>query len=265
MKTAKEYRSLALETLRGNWKSYVLATLVLTLPIALYEIYTLGMSVMQKEPNIYVLLLLYALLLFLSFPLVYAFQNGCLQKFRKDEGTLLKLMLGIFKCEYLRGLRAYLRVLVLSTLYTLCLSIPTALVTVFFCKFVLGIPFSTLAEPESLNIFMVVMVLTLYVFMIPVFIWTYAVSLTPYLTYDRKELSISACMKESKRLMKGHKWQLFCLQLSFIGWGLLALLTLGIGVLWLLPYQHLSIAAFYEDVLKENATAECSCAAPTQE
>jgi len=48
--------------------------------------------------------------------------------------------------------------------------------------------------------------------------------------------------------MKGKKGKLFLLDLSFIGWFLLCILTLGIGLLWLYPYILTSRAAFYEDV-----------------
>jgi uncharacterized membrane protein len=41
---------------------------------------------------------------------------------------------------------------------------------------------------------------------------------------------------------------LFCLHLSFIGWDILCLLTLGIGNLWLRPYKEASIAAFYKEI-----------------
>ena len=49
-------------------------------------------------------------------------------------------------------------------------------------------------------------------------------------------------------MMKGHKFDLFWLYLSFIGWILLSILTLGIGLLWLAPYMQTAMAAFYEDV-----------------
>lgn len=52
----------------------------------------------------------------------------------------------------------------------------------------------------------------------------------------------------SKRMMKGNKWKLFCLSLRFIGWAILALMTFGIGFLWLVPYIQTSLAKFYEDV-----------------
>jgi len=60
-------------------------------------------------------------------------------------------------------------------------------------------------------------------------------------------------------MMKGYKWKLFLLQLSFIGWMLLCtLFTLGIGYLWLGPYIGLSTANFYENLKKnqENRAAK---------
>ena len=54
-------------------------------------------------------------------------------------------------------------------------------------------------------------------------------------------------------MMRGHKFDLFYLYLSFIGWFLLCLLTAGIGFLWLAPYVDTSLAAFYEDVKSDYA------------
>ena len=58
----------------------------------------------------------------------------------------------------------------------------------------------------------------------------------------------------SMAMMDGHKWDLFCLELSFIGWAFLCVLSLGIGYLWLIPYMYASYAAFYEDVKNEYAS-----------
>lgn len=54
--------------------------------------------------------------------------------------------------------------------------------------------------------------------------------------------------KQSKQMMYGHRFQLFCLQLSFIGWDILATLAFGIGYLWLTPYKQAATAAFYREV-----------------
>ena len=46
-------------------------------------------------------------------------------------------------------------------------------------------------------------------------------------------------------MMKGHRWQLFCLDLSFIGWMIVGVLCLGIGVFFVYPYIEVSRANFY--------------------
>lgn len=57
--------------------------------------------------------------------------------------------------------------------------------------------------------------------------------------------SISQCLSESSKVMKGHKVDLFVLYLSFIGWWLLAAITFGIGALYVYPYQQVTSANFY--------------------
>ena len=87
-----------------------------------------------------------------------------------------------------------------------------------------------------------------FVLIIPGFVKTFAYALTPYLLVDCPDLSPLQCIKLSDKMMKGHKFDLFYLFLSFIGWGLLGILTLGIGYLWLTPYMSTTMASFYQDV-----------------
>ena len=83
---------------------------------------------------------------------------------------------------------------------------------------------------------------------IPGIIASYRYAMMPYLMAEFPELSALDAMRESKRLMRGNKWRLFCLQLSFLGWLLLGCLTLGIGLLWVYPYQSAAEAAFYLEI-----------------
>lgn len=87
-------------------------------------------------------------------------------------------------------------------------------------------------------------------------ILAYAYSMVPYLLYDYPELSTREAMKISREMMSGHKWDLFILDLTFIGWILLAILTLGIGVLFIEPYQQAAHTAFYEDLKNEKLIEE---------
>ena len=56
--------------------------------------------------------------------------------------------------------------------------------------------------------------------------------------------------------MRGHKFELFCLDISFIGWAILAVFTLGIGGLWLTPYENAARVAFYRELVDQKVTVE---------
>lgn len=88
-------------------------------------------------------------------------------------------------------------------------------------------------------------------FIIPGIIKSLAYSMTPFILEEKPELSAYDAIKYSEKLMKGHKTELFLLELSFIGWALLCVLTAGIGYLWLIPYIQTTICEFYEDLKKE--------------
>jgi len=87
-------------------------------------------------------------------------------------------------------------------------------------------------------------------------------SQTFYIIADNPNIKAIDAIRESKRMMDGHKWRYFKLQLSFIGWALLSILTLGIGSLWLAQYTYASYALFYENLkgnkidLEDNMTNE---------
>lgn len=95
---------------------------------------------------------------------------------------------------------------------------------------------------------------TIYIFLwtllliIPGIIKSYSYALTPYILVEHPEMSANEAIEESMRLMDGHKFDLFYLQLSFIGWAILSILSLGLGFFWLIPYQMTTQAAFYRDI-----------------
>ena len=85
-------------------------------------------------------------------------------------------------------------------------------------------------------------------FIVPGIIASYRYALAPYLMAENPDMDVMEAIARSKELMDGNKGRLFCLQLSFIGWRLLCVLTLGVGYLWLAPYQNAAEAAFYLEV-----------------
>lgn len=86
---------------------------------------------------------------------------------------------------------------------------------------------------------------------IPGIVKSYSYALTPFILKDEPELKYNAAIEKSMRMMDGYKMKLFLLDLSFIGWMILFVLTLGIGLLFLQPYMNTARAAFYEDLKAE--------------
>lgn len=121
-------------------------------------------------------------------------------------------------------------------------------------------------------------VLWTLLFVIPGIIKTYSYAMTPYILAENPGMTATEAITESRRIMDGNKWRLFCLGFSFIGWGLLCAapsliaigilasvairtqnllstlwiiplsILVGVGFLFLSPYQEAAWAAFYRDI-----------------
>ena len=69
-----------------------------------------------------------------------------------------------------------------------------------------------------------------------------------FILFDDSDIGVLEAIRKSKAMMKGNKWKLFCLSWRFFWWGLLCVLTFGIGFIWLNPYMLTSKAHFYENI-----------------
>lgn len=104
------------------------------------------------------------------------------------------------------------------------------------------------------RIFVAYLLYTIYTFLwtllliIPGIVKSLSYALMPYILADNPEMSGEQAICRSMAMMQGNKFRLFLLLLSFIWWAILAILTCGIGFLWLYPYMAATMAAFYEDV-----------------
>lgn len=98
----------------------------------------------------------------------------------------------------------------------------------------------------------ILITLSAMLFIFPVVIMYYSLSLSDFILADEPELSSTEAVEKSRAMMKGHRLELFRLDLSFAGWFLLELLTFGLLSLWVTPYQRISHAAFYRNLIKEK-------------
>lgn len=91
-------------------------------------------------------------------------------------------------------------------------------------------------------------------FIIPGIVKSIAYSMAYFVKVEHPEYDWKQCIDESKRITDGHKGELFVLQLSFIGWGIVCVFTLGIGYLWLAPYVQCTYANAYAYLTANRVT-----------
>lgn len=148
---------------------------------------------------------------------------------------------------------------VFSSLASFILTGPLSLgSTILFLNFVKSEPYAmeTLFSgfkrfvPAFLLVLLTVIFIILWslLLIIPGIIVGLSYSMAIFILAENPEISPMDALKESKRIMKGYKWKYFLFSLSFIGWAFLCIFTLGIGLLWLIPYIETSTVNFYLNI-----------------
>ena len=102
---------------------------------------------------------------------------------------------------------------------------------------------------------------------IPGIIASYRYRMALYLLLDHPEMSVMQCIRESKRMMKGHKGELFVMDLSFIGWAILEFIPIvGYAVqVWTTPYISMSYVLYYEALRGADAVNDAGNGGTWQE
>ena len=93
-------------------------------------------------------------------------------------------------------------------------------------------------------------------FIIPGIVKSLSYSMATYILAENKGKSALECINESKEMTMGYKMDLFVLGLSFIGWGLLCVITLGIAGIWVIPYMQATYANAYNSLKPAVVEAE---------
>lgn len=94
-------------------------------------------------------------------------------------------------------------------------------------------------------------------FIVPGIVKSISYSMTFFVMRDYPDMGPDQARKVSMDMMNGHKWEYFCLQLSFIGWILLGLLACcGLGLLFVQPYISTAHAEFYRELKRERGYDE---------
>ncbi len=216
MKTSSEYRALARETLEGRWGEMAGFTLVVLLIVMAVALVTaVPFSVVGTLNNMPWLSstgsgLSTLVNILFAVPLEYALYIYFLKLIRREE-----MMEGNVKTlfqEFQNNWSTFVVAGVLMMLVVLLIMIPTLFIGAI--------------------------------------IFSLAYGMVPFVIFDNPGIAPREALRTSRMMMRGHKAELFLLQLSFIGWALLCILC-PIGILWLSPYMYTATAHFYEDVKAE--------------
>jgi uncharacterized membrane protein len=87
---------------------------------------------------------------------------------------------------------------------------------------------------------------------IPVYVKMYSYKMTPWILADNPAIGYKRALNLSMELTRGHKWNMFVLDLSFLGWAILGLLACGIGIIFLAPYYQAVQAELYATLRQEG-------------
>ncbi|CEI73558.1 DUF975 family protein [Romboutsia hominis] len=225
--TRVELKQLSKSQLKGNWKTPVLVMLV-------YTIATMALSFMSEfssSMGIYLISTIFLIGLAIWFSVGFA---NFFLRFSETDGKAKFDDLLVSKKSILKSLGLFALMFVIGIVLGIIIVFATSSMIVF---------------SESVSTGMIVGALIVGVVLsIPIVILELALAMTPYIFVDKEELGLIDSIKLSIKMMKGNKWNLFVINLSFIGWALLCIITLGIGYLWLGPYIQLTITNFYIDL-----------------
>ena len=249
MKTNSQLRRQARLGLKGNWGMMalcyllvLLATYVLILPVTMGSVIATITSGTQTMTSSLIVNVWQILVAFAMLPASWMLSVMCLRLVRGEYGQQ-QVRLG----EVFEGYRYTNRVVgtyLLQTLVALAaIAIPFAAASFI----------SLLDSRDGSTFYGTFWALMLIIIAIVVFV-SLRLSMIFYLIWDT-QLGPWKVLKESNRMMKGRCWKMFGLWLSFLGWAILAIFTLGIGFLWLVPYINASMGAFYDDIRAEEAAA----------
>lgn len=233
---AREIRAQAREALSGNWATFVLLNVM-------YVLSTVVLSVL----NAFIPIIGYIALMVLTVPLAYGYLKNLLRLKRKETDNAFEFFRYTFN-DFGRAWCVTGRIL-------LKLIVPLIIVGISLIAIVILAVFVTMSAIVGNESALVVSSFGYLIVMVALFIgyvWLIVRGLlcvlSTYIAIDNPQMSAKDTVDLSVKLMKGNRLKYIFLSLSFIGWMILSILTLGIGFIFLFPYMSVAMAFFYENL-----------------
>ena len=230
--TASEIRQEARKCLTGKWGKGALATLIFGV---ITYIISFVLNLVPMVGSIAASII--------SIPLSFGFTVVMMCKLKRNEDFSY---LDFFKAGFDKFVKVWQ-----TTLWIFVKMLAPIVVAIIGAVIMAsGITMSAAGSSGSvLTILGVIVYLVGIIWAIP---RAYSYKLALYIVNDNPNMLSKEAVEKSAEIMNGHRWAYFWLQCTFIGWAILACFTLGIGMLWLLPYMQVSTVAFYDNLIGNN-------------
>ncbi|MEG0510923.1 MAG: DUF975 family protein [Clostridia bacterium] len=228
--TSSDLKDQAKAMLKGNYPVAILVFLIYTLISSV----TVNVDVLDGaalnifgylySPSILVFCIVSVLIVLVIRPLMYGAANYFLNL--KKNNAKLSDILKPFKVRYGRN--------VIAVCLEYAVVYMTMVITAMMC--IILTPLAPLLMILAASFLLV---------------FSYMIRQVPYILMEDEDISAIDALAKSVEMMKGEKWNLFVLELSFIGWFLLSCVTLGISEIYSGPYRHATYASFYKDISRK--------------
>lgn len=229
-----QLKELTKSQLKGNWKTPVLLTLA-------YLVLTFITSLFQEEAqSLPTIIITFIVVWSISVWAAIGIPNFYLEFLKKDGNANFKDVL-VSSNKLLKSLG-----------YTVIIGIISIIVGIISVFTATGLIVSSVFYSAGITIANIVGIILIVLMYIAFLVFTLAIAQVPYIIIERDDLGVIGAMDLSMKIMKGNKWKYFVLELSFLGWGILSVITLGIGFLWLIPYMTLAATNFYKDLTAKD-------------
>ncbi len=236
--SVRDLKAFAKEHLFGNYGPLVTSVILAQLLIWILVRVISSLSDMSSVTGIVIYYLVYILVNVLAGILAYGEALQYLSVASGKPTSVADLFAG-FKQQGEQNAAIAQSALILALLGSL-FSIPSEIVL-------------NLYRTSPTTFYLVLSCAVLVVIGIPVLYFSLVFSQVYYILLDFPRYGTKEAFLLSRKLMKGNKWRLFRLILSFIPIALIGLCTLGLGFLWIAPYLNCSLAEFYLDLVKKQS------------
>lgn len=235
--TTKQFRATARKNLTGKWGKAVVLTLgyfVVTLLLGIIS------GLFAEESALSALLNLAVSIL--NIPLSYGILSSFFKLYNNENVgafDFLSTAFSNFGRAWAISLRVFLKLLLPIVLYIVGISFMVGNIVLTTTSSITGESFAFGPIFSLLGLILII------VSVIWLMIRSYTYEMAGYIAIDSPELTTKEAVERSKAIMPGNRAKYFWLSCSFIGWAFLTVFTLGIGLLWVIPYMQISSIAFY--------------------